>query len=100
MGHDDVCSWNEGKRELNAENHGYDFRDLHVVFDGRFCVTREDRRSDYGETRFNMLVRFDVRIINVTWTPREGRRHLISARPASREERKVYDERAAQHESG
>jgi uncharacterized DUF497 family protein len=63
------------------------------VFDGRFVVTRLDARFDYGELRYNMLVQFHGRIVNVTFTPRTGRAHLISARPANREERKVYDER-------
>ncbi|HWN48951.1 MAG TPA: BrnT family toxin [Xanthobacteraceae bacterium] len=90
MGVNDKCSWDDGKRALNIANHGYDFADLQEVFDGRFLVTRRDDRFDYGELRYNMLVEFQDRIINITFTPRAGRVHLISARPASREERKVY----------
>jgi uncharacterized DUF497 family protein len=93
MESDERCSWDDGKRSLNLTNHGYDFGDLHVVFDGRFVVTRPDRRFDYGEDRFNMLVAFEGRVINVTFTPRGRHMHLISARPASREERSVYHER-------
>ncbi len=90
MGGNARCSWDEGKRAANLRSHGYDFADLADVFDGRFVVTREDRRFDYGERRYNMLVEFDLRVINVTYTPRLGKAHLISARPASREERKVF----------
>jgi uncharacterized DUF497 family protein len=61
------------------------------VFDGRFAVTRRHTRKNYEEPRYNTLVEFSGRIVNITFTPRSGRLHLISARPASRDERKVYD---------
>ena len=62
------------------------------MFDGRFAVTRQDTRFGYSELRYNMLAEFQGRIVSVTFTPRAGKAHLISVRPASREERKVYDE--------
>jgi uncharacterized protein len=86
-----LLSWDEAKREANLRKHGYDFADLAPAFDGRFCIVVEDRRKDYGEPRYNMLVEVDQRIINITFTPRDARYHLISARPASREERATYD---------
>lgn len=91
MGQNEICSWDDRKRELNVANHGYDFADVSDVFDGRFCVTRQDTRADYGEMRYNMLAEYKGRILNITFTPRAGKVHLISVRPASREERKVYD---------
>ena len=90
MGRDDSCSWDEAKRKSNLAKHGYDFTDMAEVFDGRFAVTRRDTRFGYGERRYNMLAEFHGRIVNVTFTPRAGKAHLISVRPASREERKVY----------
>jgi uncharacterized protein len=90
MGRNSSCSWDDRKREQNIVNHGFDFAGIEEVFDGRYSVTRQDIRFDYGEQRFNILVAFRDRIINVTFTPRLGRFHLISARPASRIERKIY----------
>ena len=89
-----LLSWDEGKRDSNLRKHGYDFADLPPAFDGRFCIVVEDRRKDYGEQRFNMLVEFDRRIINITFTPRGEQYHLISARPASRDERTIYHDLA------
>jgi uncharacterized protein len=94
MGDNETCSWDDGKCALNIVNHGYDFADMAEVFDGRFLVTRQDKRADYGELRYNSLCEFRGRIINLTFTPRAGKVHLISVRPASREERKVYDDKA------
>lgn len=91
MGSDDICSWDDAKQMTNLLKHIIDFADIYVVFDGRFVVTAEDKRKDYGEVRYNMLVEFNGAIISVTFTPRSGKAHLISVRPASREERKVYN---------
>jgi uncharacterized protein len=79
------------KRELNIENHGYDFADLLEVFDGWFTFARPDTRFDCGEARYNLLAQPRGRIINITFTPRIGKFHLISARPASRAERRASD---------
>ena len=79
---------------MNIADHGYDFADLEGAFDGRFLITRRDTRFDYGEARYNCLVEFEGRILNITFTPRQGRFHLISARPASRKERKVYHDKS------
>jgi uncharacterized DUF497 family protein len=91
VGEDSSCSWEDGKREKNILNHGYDFADLQEVFDGRFAVVRQDTRFYYGELRYNMLTEFAGRIINVTFTPRDGKKHLISARPAGQKERRIYN---------
>lgn len=93
MGGNRRYSWDDAKRRLNIGNHAYDFADLEDVFDGRPIVTREDTRKDYGERRYNALVIVRGRVINVTFTPLSGRMHLISVRPASRDERKVYHDK-------
>jgi uncharacterized DUF497 family protein len=85
-----LLSWDEDKRNSNIRKHGYDFADLAPAFDGRFCAVAEDRRKDYAERRYDMLVEFDRRVINVTFTPRGERYHLISARPTGRKERTIY----------
>ena len=95
MGDSAKCSWDDGKRALNLANHGFDFAALDDLFDGRMLVTRQDTRKDYGEPRFNTLAEFQGIVLNVTFTPRAGKVHLISVRPASREERKVYHDKSA-----
>ena len=83
-----TCTRDEPKRRANIAKHGYDFTDVAEIFDGRFILTREDRRGDYGEQRYNALADLRGRI-NVTFTARDTI-HIISARPASREERSVF----------
>lgn len=93
MGSRGICSWDDVKQAINLAKHGYDFADIVDIFDGRFMVSREDRRFDYGELRFNILAQFEDKIVNVTCTPRGDRMHLISVRPANRDERSVYYDR-------
>ena len=96
MGSNDRSSWDDGKCARNLVGHGYDFANLEEIFDGRLVVERVDRRNDYGESRFNALVEFDGQIINVTYTPRDGKARITSARRASKGERRTYHDRQVQ----
>ncbi|MCJ2060457.1 BrnT family toxin [Methylobacterium sp. J-048] len=93
MGEDDRTAWDDRKNDLNVRRHGIDFAALREVFDGRFALTREDTRRDYGERRFNTLVALNGVILNVTFTPRNGKRRIVSARIANRRERQLYHAR-------
>jgi hypothetical protein len=84
-------TWNEDKRQQNIAKHGIDFEGLFDVFDGRGALVVEDQRKEYGEIRYNMLVETSDNILHITFTLRAGAYHLISARRASRKERKAYD---------
>jgi len=46
--------WDEAKNRANSAKHGLRFEDAEIVFEGP-CVTFEDDRLDYGETRFITL---------------------------------------------
>ena len=46
--------WDEPKRQSNLADHGVDFMDAALIFEGVF-LEAEDRRSDYGEQRFRAL---------------------------------------------
>ncbi|GJE74572.1 hypothetical protein BGCPKDLD_1143 [Methylorubrum suomiense] len=59
------------------------------MFNGRFALVVEDRRRDYGEQRFDMLVEMFGIVLNVTSTPRPSKYQIISARLANRKERRA-----------
>jgi hypothetical protein len=46
--------WDEAKNHANIVKHGLAFEDAETVFNGP-CVTFEDDRFDYGETRLPTL---------------------------------------------
>ncbi|KQU50282.1 hypothetical protein ASG72_16765 [Bosea sp. Leaf344] len=92
MGQNATCSWHDEKREIVFRSRGIDFADLEAFFCDSQAIVRLDDRRDYGEQRFNMLAREFGVVLNITFTPRAGRYHLISARIANRKEREIYAE--------
>jgi uncharacterized protein len=83
--------WDENKRRENIRKHGIDFVDLPPLFDG-VIITIEDRRHDYGETRYITLGLLKHHVIVVVHTDREGNIRIISARKATKNESKRYFE--------
>ncbi len=86
--------WDEAKRRTNLRRHGIDFADAVKVFDGDI-VTIEDRRFDYGETRYLTLGLLQGRVVVVAHTEEEDLVRLISARKATKNEERSYFERLA-----
>lgn len=90
MGHNETCSWHDGKRESVFASRGIDFADLAAFFEDKNAVVSQDIRKDYGEDRFNMISCQYGIILNITFTPRAGKYHIITARVAKRKEREIY----------
>ena len=76
-----MATWDENKHLVNLARHGVDFRDLEAL-DWRRAVIFEDRRRDYGETRFIAMAPLRVRLHVVVYVKRSGERRIISARKA------------------
>lgn len=82
--------WNRDKAEINLKKHGIDFADAVTVLDDLNALTVED--SDHDEERFATLG-MDAygRILVVVYTWRGDAIRLISARKATKQERKQYE---------
>jgi uncharacterized protein len=83
--------WDKNKAAINLHKHGIDFADAVFVFSDDLSITVSDDRFD--EERFNTigLDAFGrVLVVVFTWRGKEIR--LISARPATRQERRQYEE--------
>ena len=84
--------WDEAKNQCNIQKHGVSFELAQRIFEGPM-LTAVDTRKDYGEGRFISIGTVDgIALIVVVHTDRKERVRLISARPASRKERQIYDE--------
>ncbi|HEY8883884.1 MAG TPA: BrnT family toxin [Chloroflexota bacterium] len=82
--------WDAAKRhDATFASRGLDFEAAARVFADDY-LEREDTRRDYGERRYLVTGEVDGRVITVVWTPRSGRRRIISARRASDRERSSY----------
>jgi len=83
--------WDPNKAITNIEKHGIDFADAVTVFNDRNAVTIDD--PDDEEQRF-ITIAMDAfgRILVVVYTWRGDTIRLISARKATKKERKQYEE--------
>ena len=81
--------WDERKREANLTKHGVDFvRAVDVFFD-ESRIELESGRAD--ERRYQAIGEVDDNtIILLVYTHRADKKRIISARMASRKERKLY----------
>lgn len=85
--------WDETKNKSNVEKHGISFETACKMFQyPLYSIT--DTRFNYGETRTISIGTVDNKtIIVIVHTDRSGRTRIISARPASQEERAIYHEK-------
>lgn len=92
--------WDESKRRTNLEKHGLAFEDMYPMFADPERVEVIDRRKDYGETRAVILGRLGGRLLHITYTLRGDVRRIISARPASQREQRLYERYRADYAGG
>jgi uncharacterized DUF497 family protein len=85
--------WDPAKAAENARKHGVTFQDASTAFGDPLSVTIPDPDHSAREDRFLLLGRSESgRLLVVTHTERWDAIRLISARPASRRERRNYEE--------
>ena len=85
--------WDPKKWLSNIEKHGIDFVDAVLVLEDKLALTIEIDEPAHGERRL-VTVGSDPegRILTVVYTYREKKIRMISARRASKSERRQYEE--------
>ena len=83
--------WDPKKNECNIIKHGIDFQDAAEVFEGPY-LEHVDERFDYGEERLIAFGEMGPHVIAVVYVWRGERRRLVSARRATKAERKAFFE--------
>ncbi len=86
----ELFEWDAEKESANLRNHGVAFHEAVLVFRDAFSVERIDDRENYGEERINLIGMCGDILLHVTYTEREGRIRIISARRAEKYEREDY----------
>jgi len=84
--------WDVRKAAQNAETHGVPFEYAARVFFDPQRLDSQDTRRDYREERRLTLGRVEGRLLAVAYTMRGKTIRLISARKASRRERRLFNE--------
>ncbi len=83
--------WDDAKAKLNLERHGVDFEDAAGIFLDVLRIEDLDRREDYGEPRCRTIGVVEGRTLVVVYTERDCVLRVISARRATRSERRAYE---------
>jgi len=87
---DEEFEWDDDKAALNWRNHGIRFEMAREAFRDVFAVAWVDDRHGDQEERFNVLGVVESRLLHVTYTLRNDRTRIISARKAEPHERRRY----------
>jgi len=77
------------KSDRNLAERGFGFRFAARVFQGR-PVSFQDSRHDYGEVRMVAIGEIDGKLYKVVYNDRDEIRRIISANPASRQEKRLW----------
>jgi uncharacterized protein len=84
--------WDPDKADSNIQKHGVAFEEAVTVFGDLLAVTIGDSNHSIGETRLITIgMSKSQRLLVVSHTDRGGQARLISARLATRRERKTYE---------
>jgi uncharacterized protein len=85
--------WDPEKAIINYKKHGIHFADAEIVLMDPTALSMEDFEAE-GEQRF-IALGYDAvgRLLVVVYTYRGENIRIISARPATKRERKTYEER-------
>jgi uncharacterized protein len=85
--------WNPNKAELNCEKHNVSFEEAATVFNDLLSVTFPDPDHSIGESRYVIIgVSRSGQLLIVSHTDRGEKVRIISARKATRQERRFYEE--------
>jgi len=87
--------WHAIKAESNFRKHGVTFNEAATIFEDDRALLADDSNHSDEEARFLLLGTSDrSRLLSVVHMERGSRLRIISARPATNEERRQYDGKA------
>lgn len=85
--------WDEEKAEINLKKHGVSFTEAETVWDDYFYVDIYDDEHSVEEDRFLIIGESsENRLLIVSYTERENRVRIISARELTPKERRDYEQ--------
>jgi uncharacterized DUF497 family protein len=84
-----IFEWDDAKSRRNLRERGFGFDHAATIFSGA-TLERQDERRNYAEIRVQAIGCAGDDILFVVYTDRGDVRHIISARLASRKERRLW----------
>lgn len=82
--------WDERKNKANVRKHGIDFNEAKEIFKRKDTYTFFDLRDDQEDREISIGSLSNLVLIVVVHTTRADNIRIISARKATKKERKIY----------
>ena len=87
--------WDEGNIDKSFKKHGVTVEEAENVFYSKPSVLLEDKEHSGLEKRCLVLGKSENgKFLSITFTLRKGKVRIISSRPMSRKERRLYTEKS------
>ncbi len=84
--------WDENKAQINFTKHGVSFEEASTVFEDTDAETFEDTEHSFEELRYiDIGLSKYNRLLLVVYAERGNRIRIISARPCTSQEARLYD---------
>jgi len=85
--------WDEGNLTKNGEKHHVSYLESEQTFFNQPLIVQKDVSHSQSENRWFLLGKTDTeRLLMIIFTARKKQIRVISARPMSRKERKIYEQ--------
>ena len=87
--------WDENKNQINQQKHGISFEEAQTVFFDDYAILFDDPDHSIGEERFLIIGVTEnekVCIVSHCYKDKGNVIRIISARPATKKEKKTYTE--------
>lgn len=85
--------WDTGNRHKNATKHAVSWQESEEIFANQPLIISMDMAHSEREERYHALGKTDrERLLHLTFTVRQKRIRIISARPMHKKERMIYEE--------
>jgi uncharacterized DUF497 family protein len=83
--------WDDAKSEACFRERGFDFTYAAQAFFDTDRIIQVDNRHSYGEERYQLMGKIEMRLFVIIYTPRHKVIRIISARKANQREIEHYE---------
>lgn len=84
--------WNKEKAKANFLKHGVSFEEAELAFEDESAVEIFDELNSDKEIRYQIIGLSPLRLLFVSFTVRNGKIRIISARKANTKQIEIYNE--------
>ena len=86
--------WNSDKNTSNIKKHKVSFKEIKKLWNDPNATIKRSQQKDLNESRYLIIGKLEKKVYLAAFTIREEKIRIISARPASKDERISYEKKS------